>query len=113
MDLADKDLSRVTTALAGSLGDVLGRLRATDAHRLAGFDQRTPRVARLVGEAMRALGWERERCRFDGVITYAFVRGSYLEREAVIDVDRGEGDVLVVRRRAPGSQSEQVARREP
>lgn len=86
---------RLRTCLAG----VNGKLRNFDALALAGFDARSPRRSRVVGMVLRELGWDRVRFRFDGALLYGYARGSYLEREAVIVVDRGEDGHSVVRRR--------------
>lgn len=102
MSLADdeKDLAVVTSRLGAALSDARGKLRAQDALRLAGFERRTNLRALVVARAMRDLGWDRGRYRFDGRIEYAFARGTSLDREVVLDVDRVD-DHLVVRRREP------------
>jgi hypothetical protein len=97
----DKDLLRVTTHLRSALKGLTGRLRVVDAFVLAGFDHPTYYRAKLIVRAMRKLGWKRGRLRFDGAPTYAYARGSGLERETILDVQRDEalpGKFLVVRR---------------
>jgi hypothetical protein len=98
---ADQDLSDVTSRLRLVLADANGKLRVDDAIVLAGFACPSFQRTRLVGRAMRQLGWERCRCRFDGVLAYAYARGSVLEREVVLGVARDEEGQLVVTRREP------------
>lgn len=83
------DLQAVTTHLRAGLGEVVGRLRARDALVLAGFSSPSFQRKRLVVLAMHDLGWERARARFHGVLSHAYVRGTQLEREGIIDVVRG------------------------
>jgi hypothetical protein len=96
--LASHDLAVLEDRLRTALDGVSGKLRGIDALALAGFDARSPRRARVVGMVLRALGWDRVRFRFDGALLYGYERGSYLEREAVIVVDRGEDGHSAVRR---------------
>ena len=98
----DEDLLAVTTRLRTALADKHGKLRVVDALALAGFPRASYARAKLVAAAMRDLGWDRGRLRFDGALFYAYTRGSQLEREVILDVERGGDDRLVV-----------VARREP
>ena len=100
-ELADRDLSEVTSRLRGSLDGIHGKLRATDAILLAGFEKRTRLRAVLVARAMRDLGWEHGRCRFNGTLESAYWRGSALECEVILSVTRGDDDLLVVKRREP------------
>lgn len=100
--LPDQDLVTVSQRLRDVLGDARGKIRVADALLVAGFERRTQLRAELVGLAMRQLGWERCRCRFDGSLESAFSRGSALEREAILEVARGKNSgVLVLTRRAP------------
>src|SRR5258707_88626 len=92
----DVDFVAVISRLRTALTDVSGKLRVDDAIVLAGFDRRTPQRSRLVGHAMRQLGWKRLRPRFAGVLEYAYVRGSILERESILEVVDGEDGQLVV-----------------
>ena len=101
MDLADQDLIAVTARLRSVLAAARGKLRGVDALALAGFEERSPRRLILVGRAMRELGWKRGRYRFDGELLSAFAKGSFLEREVILDVAPGEGGQLVVKGRAP------------
>lgn len=97
----DRDLAKVTSRLGGFLLDERGKLRVSDAIVLAGFSRRSQQRMKLVGRAMRKLGWERGRYRFDGALQYAYARGSYLEREVVLEVVAGKRGRLVVKRREP------------
>ncbi len=97
----DDDLSMVTSRLRSSLEGVRGKLRVTDVWTLAGFAGPSNARAKLVAHAMRSLGWDRGRLRFDGALRYAYVRGSQLEREVVLDVQRGEDGQLIVKQREP------------
>ena len=97
----DPDFAPLCDRLRDLLADASGKLRADDALFLAGFDRRSPARSRLLANAMRQLGWERGRFRFGGSLEYAFARGSLLEREVILEVDRGEDGRLVVRRREP------------
>lgn len=96
------DLSRVTARLRSSLDGMHGKLRGVDVYALAGFSRPSYARAKLVVAAMRDLGWKRGRLRFDGALYYAYVRGSELEREIILDIERGEdGQLVVVQRREP------------
>lgn len=95
------DLLAVTALLRGLLGEARGRLAVTDAFTLAGFAQPSFQRSRLVTCAMRDLGWDRGRLRINGALRYVYARGSSLEREALLVVERGADDQLVVKRREP------------
>lgn len=97
----DRDLIEVTTGLRRALEGIHGKLRATDAIRLAGFERRTRLRAVIVARAMRELGWEQGRCRFNGALESAYARGSSLEREIVLDVECGVDGRLSVKRSEP------------
>lgn len=100
---ADPELVAVTKRLRKVLGDVTGKLRVSDTLALAGFDRPSYQRALLVARALRQLGWSRGRYRFDGELAYAYARGTALEREHVLDVERAVDDdaKLVVVRREP------------
>ena len=100
-DADAKELAGITSRLRAALGDDRGRLRVADALALAGFDRPSYQRSALVGQAMRDLGWARKRTRLAGKLVYAYVRGSRLERECVLDVERGADDQLVVVRKEP------------
>ena len=96
-----KDFEAVLNRLQIALHDVFGKLRSADALALAGFSRPSYYRTQLVARALRELGWERGRFRFNGGMLYAYARGSQLEREALLDVERGDDGRLVVTRREP------------
>lgn len=106
----DDDLLAVTARLRAALDGAHGKLRVVDAHALAGFSRPSYARAKLVAAAMRDLGWDRGRLRFDGALFYAYAQGSQLEREVILDVERGDDDRLVVVAR---SLDDRDKRREP
>ncbi len=106
---ADRDLVAVTSRLRRALAATRGRLRVDDAILLAGFKRRSQLRSTLVGRAMRRLGWERGRYRFDGDLGYAYARGSSLEREVVLDVERRGNGRLVVVTRSPDDRDKESA----
>jgi hypothetical protein len=83
------------------LGDARGKICASDALLLAGFSSPRYRKQQFVARALRELGWERSRSRYGGGLLYAYARGTQLEREVMLDVERGDDDRLVVKRREP------------
>jgi len=95
----DEAFVGVVERLRGLLGDARGKLRAQDALTLAGFKSPSYQRSQLVARALRSLGWERGRYRFRGKLRYAYARGTPLEREAMLDIERGEDDLLIVRQR--------------
>ena len=97
--VADPDLIAVTARLRSSLDDARGKLRARDALRLAGLECRTQVRMEVVTKAMRQLGWDHGRYRFNGALESAYRRGGSLERDVVLDVDRADDGQLVVMRR--------------
>lgn len=97
----DQDLAKVTSRLRGVLDSLRGKLRVSDAIVLAGFARRSQQRMKLVGCAMRKLGWTRGRYRFDGALQYAYARGSYLEREVVLEVVIVKRGRHAVKRREP------------
>jgi hypothetical protein len=99
-DLAENDPA-VLERLRAALSDLLGKLRVSDALALAGFDRPSFYRSQVVARAMRALGWERGRYRFDGAVKYAYAKGTRIQREDILEVDRGADGKLVVRRREP------------
>lgn len=95
------DLQQVAARLRTVLSDTCGKLRVSDALVLAGFDRPSFYRSQIIARAMRELGWTRGRFRFDGVVKYAYARGTRLQREGILEVERGEDGQLVVRRREP------------
>jgi len=100
----DRDLGdflAVTARLRAVLEGALGKLRVSDALALAGFARPSFHRKRIVARAMRELGWNRERRRFDGALLYTYSRGSVLEREVILDVVHGDDGSVSVKRREP------------
>lgn len=97
----DEAFEKVVQLLRTALDGASGKLRASDALALAGFKGPSYHRKQLVARALRDLGWERGRFRFNGSLLYAYARGTQLEREAMLDVERGDDDRLVVKRREP------------
>ena len=98
----DADLLAVTTQLRAALDGAYGKIRAVDVLVLAGFERPSYARRKLVVAAMRTLGWDRGRLRFDGELAYAYARGSQLEREATLYVEcEGDDPRGVVARREP------------
>ena len=95
------DLLAVMSRLRAPLSEVSGKLRVTDALALAGFDHPSFHRSRLLTRAMRDLGWDRARLRIDGALSYVYARGSLLEREQLLVLERGAGDQILVKRRSP------------
>lgn len=68
--------------LGEALGDVRGKLRAADVWHILEIEpgratqEQNPRL----DDAMRELGWERTKRRFDGRAGWAYVRGTETER---------------------------------
>jgi hypothetical protein len=100
-ELGDGAFELVLERLRSALNNARGKLRASDALVLAGFESPSYHRKQLVARALRALGWERGRFRFNGSLLYAYARGTQLEREAMLDVERSGDDHLVVKRREP------------
>jgi hypothetical protein len=80
---------KLIDALRRSLGDHAGRLRVADAFLLCGIDpgKATQDQIQQVGRTLRELGWERQRRSFDGVRTYAYVKGTRQQREEELVVE--------------------------
>lgn len=101
-DLGDTSVFlEVLSRLRHALGDARGKLRVSDAQVLAGLDRKSHYGSRLTARALRHLGWERSRYRFDGKVAYAYAKGTRLQRETILEVTSGEAGQLVVKRRDP------------
>ena len=100
-ELGEGAFELVLERLRAALDDTRGKLRASDALALAGFESPSYHRTQLVARALRELGWERGRYRFHGSLLYAYARGTQLEREVMLTVERGVDDRLVVKRREP------------
>ncbi len=91
--------------LFDTLGDMEGKLRAEDAWTIVGVPEghRTQDHNTRLGDALRELGWERERLRFKGKRGYCYVKG---DGRARIEVVRHEGGKVTVH---VGSSAEESA----
>jgi predicted P-loop ATPase len=95
------------------LGDITGKLLATDAWGIIGVDagRRTQEQNARLGSAMKVLGFERKKVRFDGKRNWGYLRGDTAEREKRIGVvfENGELRAMILippstLGRAPGRQ---------
>ena len=100
-ELGEEALVLVRQRLAAVLANERGKLRASDALSLAGYSRPSYRRKQLVARVLREMGWTRARYRFDGNLLYAYGRGTQLEREVTLDVERGDDGQLIVKRREP------------
>ena len=72
-----------------ALGNRTGKLRVSDAFLICGLEAgkvNQDQIERF-GKAIRELGWERKRRRFDGALEYAYVKGNDTEREVELIVE--------------------------
>ena len=72
-----------------ALGNRTGKLRVSDAYLICGIEAGKANQDQIerFGRAIRELGWERKRRRFDGSLEYAFVKGTDKEREVELVVE--------------------------
>ena len=99
VDGRDEDMARVLKRLRASIGEINGKLRASDALTLAGFTSPSYHRQRVVSRALRDMGFEYGRHRVNGKMLYAYARGTPLEREAMIVVERSADGKPVVKRK--------------
>lgn len=72
-----------------ALANRTGKLRVSDAYLICGIEPgkvNQDQISRF-GRAIRELGWERQRRRFDGTLQYAYVKGTPAEREVELVVE--------------------------
>ncbi len=88
------------TTLADTLGDLNGKILVEDVWRIVGMNDRSRRTqadnARL-GEAIRRVGFTRDKRRHEGKVAWHYVRGTKeeTERRIVLDFERDdEGRVI-------------------
>jgi hypothetical protein len=93
------DFLEMVGRLRAALGDVRGKIRVGDVHALAWLARPTYYRMNLIARALRHLGWRRARYRFDGVVRYAYARGTRLQREDILEIERGVGDQYVLVKR--------------
>ena len=99
VDGRDEDLARVLKRLRAALNGITGKLRASDALTLAGFTSPSYHRRLVVSRALRELDFEYGRHRINGKMIYAYTRGTPLEREAMIVVERGADGSPVAKRK--------------
>ncbi len=101
---AQQERVRVEDPWLNVLGDALsdrkGKLRAEDAWIIVDVPagSRTQEHNARLGEAMRELGWQRTKLRFDGLPEYCYVRGNKEERRhrVLVERDRDSQQLKVV-----------------
>jgi hypothetical protein len=81
----------IVDVLHRALGSRTGKLRVSDAYLICGIEPgkaNQDQISRF-GRAIRELGWERQRCHFDGALQYAYVKGTTEQRkvELVVEYD--------------------------
>jgi hypothetical protein len=71
-----------------ALANRTGKLRVSDAYLICGIEPSKVNQEQILrfGQAIRELGWERQRRRFDGSLQYAYVKGTATEREIALVV---------------------------
>jgi hypothetical protein len=94
------DFLAVLSPLRAALQNERGKIRVADVQKLAGLGRRSYYRSRLIAQALRHLGWKRGRCRFDGSLAYAYVKGTPLQREDILEVECGPDGQFVLKRRA-------------
>ena len=79
----------IVAVLHRTIGNCTGKLRAYDAYSICGIEPGKASQDQIhrFNKAIRALGWERQRRRFDGVLQYAYVKGTTTEREVELIVE--------------------------
>lgn len=99
------DLLEMVTRLRGLLGDVRGKIRVGDVQALAGLDRASYYRMSLIARALRHLGWKRSRYRFNGAVAYGYARGTRLQREEILEIERGADGHYALKKsvRLPGS----------
>ena len=72
-----------------AIGNRTGKLRVSDAFLICGIEAGKANQDQIerFGRAIRELGWERKRRRFDGQLEYAYVKGSTEQREVALLVE--------------------------
>lgn len=92
-----QDLLAMVTLLRSALGDVRGKIRVVDVQVLAGIGRPSYYRMSLVARALRHLGWKRARYRFHGTVAYGYARGTRLQREDILEIERGAEGQFVLR----------------
>ena len=84
------DFLVVVQRLRDTLGERRGRIRVSDVQELAGLERPSYYRMNLIARALRHLGWRRTRCRFGGTLAYGYSRGTRLQREDILEIERRE-----------------------
>jgi predicted P-loop ATPase len=79
----------IIDVLHRALGNRTGKLRVSDAYLICGIEPGKANQDQIFrfGRAIRELGWERQRRRFDGSLQYAYAKGTDKEREIELVVE--------------------------
>ena len=93
------DLLEMVGRLRTALGDARGKIRVGDVQVLAGLDRCSYYRMSLIARALRHLGWERSRCRFNGTVGYGYVRGTRLQRKDILEIELGPGGQYLLMKR--------------
>jgi hypothetical protein len=84
----------ILVVLRRALGDCTGKLRRNDAWRLCELALELPELnhgqTERLNHAMRQLGWELQRGRFDERLQYGYVKGSPEQRQVLLTIERDE-----------------------
>lgn len=72
-----------------ALGNKTGKLRVSDAYLICGIEagKVNQDLIERFGRAIRELGWERGRRRFNGLLQYVYVKGNLVERDVDLLVE--------------------------
>jgi hypothetical protein len=97
-DFEAADLLAMVTLLRKALGDARGKIRVVDVQALACLNRPSYYRMSLIARALRHLGWKRSRYRFNGVVAYGYGRGTRLQREDTLEIERGADGHLGVKK---------------
>jgi len=90
------DFLVVLSRLRAALGDARGKIRVADVQALAALERPSYYRMSLIARALRHLGWKRSRYRFDGTLGYGYGRGTRLQRENILEIERlADGQVVL------------------
>lgn len=95
------DFLAMVSRLRALLGDARGKIRVVDVQALAGLDRPSYYRMSLIARALRHLGWKRSRCRFRGTVAYGYARGTRLQREEILEIERSSGEQFGLKKSSP------------